>query len=386
MAPMHRVADRVVSWASDIDDAALAQAERTASLPFIIEHVALMPDAHLGKGATVGSVIPTEAAIVPAAVGVDIGCGMIAVETGYGVDDLPVNRQPLLRGLARSIPAGVGEGHESVAAGERWLQSRPNETVERLGLATRAARQFGSLGAGNHFVEVCHDPAGTVWAVLHSGSRGVGNRVAQEHIEVAKRLCRGIDLPDRDLAHLEEGTDEFDRYMTDLRWAQSYAFANRNRMMDLLLACLEEFVGRPIEERRRINCHHNYTSRERHFGRDVWVSRKGAIRAGRGDEGVIAGSMGAPNYIVVGKGNPMSFESCAHGAGRRMSRTRAKKVFTTGQLAEAMGERTWLSRHARALLDESPGSYKDIDQVMRDQEDLVAIEVRLDQLVNYKGT
>jgi tRNA-splicing ligase RtcB len=225
-----------------------------------------------------------------------------------------------------------------------------------------------------------------VWAVLHSGSRGAGNRLAQEHIEIAKKVCPAKDLPDRDLAYLVEDTDEFDEYMVDLEWAQGYAYANRARMMDLLLRAISRFAGEEIEERRRINCHHNYTARERHFGREVWVTRKGAIRAGEGDEGVIAGSMGTPNYIVVGKGNPMSFESCAHGAGRRMSRTQAKKRFTTEELSSAMGDRTWLARDARSLLDEAPGAYKDIDQVMRDQEDLVEVDTVLTQFVNYKGT
>ena len=382
---MERIGDKVVSWASEIDDVTIEQARQTASLPIIAGHVALMPDAHLGKGATVGSVIPTDGAIIPAAVGVDIGCGMIAVETDLAVDDLPPDLEPLLQRIGRSIPAGVGEGHDSAAAGRAWLDEHPNDTVERLGLTRKATEQFGSLGAGNHFVEVCRDPDRTLWAVLHSGSRGPGNRLAQEHIEVAKRVC-DADLPQRDLAWLEEGTSEFDEYMEDLEWAQGYAFANRNRMMDLLLAAIEWFVERSPAERRRINCHHNYSAREEHFGRPVWVSRKGAIKAGEGDEGVIAGSMATPNYIVIGKGNPMSFESCAHGAGRRMSRTKAKKTFTTAGLADAMGDRTWLAGNARALLDEAPGSYKDIDRVMKDQEDLVEVDVRLDQILNYKGT
>lgn len=380
------VADRVLSWATDVDAATLAQAERTASLPFIVGHVALMPDAHLGRGATVGSVIPTEGAIIPAAVGVDIGCGMIAVQTDLSLDDLTHDRGPLLRRLQRAIPAGVGEGHAGSGPGRAWLDEHPNETLERLGLTDRAASQFGSLGAGNHFVEVCRDADATIWAVLHSGSRGPGNRLAQEHIDVAKRHCATRELPDRDLAYLDEGTPAFDRYITDLHWAQAYAHANRSRMMELLLDALAGFTGRSVRERRRINCHHNYTARERHFGREVWVSRKGAIRARQGDEGVIAGSMATPNYIVIGKGEPLSFDSCAHGAGRRMSRSRAKKTFTTGQLHDSMGDRTWLSRHAGALLDEAPGSYKDIDQVMADQEDLVTVDVRLDQIVNYKGT
>jgi tRNA-splicing ligase RtcB len=270
--------------------------------------------------------------------------------------------------------------------GGEWLRAHPNETVERLGLEERTAEQFGSLGAGNHFVEVCVAAGGAVWTVLHSGSRGAGNRLAEEHIAAARAACRGIDLPDRDLAYLREGTREFSIYLEDLEWAQGYAFANRNRMMDLLLGAIAAAAGRSPTEVRRINCHHNYTARERHLGKDVWLTRKGAIRAGKGDLGIIAGSMGTPNYIVTGKGNPLSFESCAHGAGRLMSRGQARRQFTTDQLEAAMGSRTWLRADARALLDESPGSYKDIDQVMADQEDLVDAVVRLDQIVNYKGS
>jgi tRNA-splicing ligase RtcB len=383
---MRSVGDKVLCWASEIDDETLAQARRVALLPFIVDHIALMPDAHLGKGATVGSVIPTAGAIIPAAVGVDIGCGMIAVETELVVDDLPADHRSLLRAIERRIPAGVGQGHEAGGVGREWLDRNPNETVTRLGLEDRAAEQFGSLGAGNHFVEVCRDPAGTIWAVLHSGSRGAGNRLAEEHIAVARRECRGIELPDRDLAYLRQGSATFDDYLVDLEWAQGYASANRNRMMDLLLGAISEFAGRTAMERRRIDCHHNYTTPERHLGREVWLTRKGAIRAGIGDHGIIAGSMGTPNFIVSGKGDAASYSSCAHGAGRRMSRRAARQAFTPRQLAQAMAGKTWLSDQGHALVDESPASYKDILQVMRDQQDLVEIEVVLEQLVNYKGT
>lgn len=383
---MRRLGDRLVSWASDIDAETVAQAMRVADLPIIAGHVALMPDAHLGKGATVGSVIPTTGAVIPAAVGVDIGCGMIAVETDLDIADLPDDLTPLLHRLAARIPAGVGRGHDTVAAGREWLRRHPNDTVERLGLEDRAAEQFGSLGAGNHFVEVCRDPGGTVWAVLHSGSRGAGNRLAEEHIAVAARACRRLGLPDRDLSWLTEGTREFAEYLEDLDWAQGYALANRNRMMDLTLGVIADTVRRSPGERRRVNCHHNFTARERHFDRDVWLTRKGAIRARTGDHGVIAGSMGTPNYLVRGLGDPMSFSSCAHGAGRRMSRSAARRSISPGALVQAMGARTWLAEQAHALVDEAPAGYKDIDRVMADQDDLVEIEVRLDQIVNYKGT
>jgi tRNA-splicing ligase RtcB len=389
--PPQRISERLISWASDLEPETLAQAERTAGLPFIAGHVSLMPDAHLGMGATVGSVIPTEGAIVPAAVGVDIGCGMIAVETPLRAADLPDDLGRLLRRIERSVPAGVGEGHDvrgrDEPPGAAWLRADPNERVASGGMERRAIEQFGSLGSGNHFVEVCLDEEETVWAVLHSGSRGVGNRLAMHHIDAAKRgMGSGLsDLPDKDLAHLSEGTPEFDDYVTDLLWAQRYARANREQMMDAVLAALRA-VTRPFGEVRRVNCHHNYSAREEHHGREIWVTRKGAIRAREGDAGVVPGSMGTPTFIVRGLGNPLSYHSAAHGAGRRMSRTQAKKRFTPRQLADAMEGKTWLAGKARALLDEIPGSYKDIEAVMADQADLVGVERRLTQVLNYKGT
>ena len=392
-----RISDRLVSWASDIDDNTLAQAARAAGMPFIAGHVALMPDAHLGLGATVGSVIPTDGAIIPAAVGVDIGCGMIAVETSLVAGDLPDDLRRLLSRIERAVPAGVGRGHDlrknPDPPGGIWLREHPNDSIARSGLGERAVSQFGTLGSGNHFVEVCLDEHGTVWVVLHSGSRGVGNRLAMSHIQTAKGKMKEytISLPDPDLAYLVEGTPEFDEYMTDLLWAQRYALANREAMMDAVLRALRAELRRhktaaPFTEVRRVNCHHNYTARDRHLGRDIWVTRKGAIRAREGDPGVIPGSMGTNSFIVRGLGNPLSFHSSAHGAGRRMSRRQAKRQFTPEQLAEAMEGKTWLSDRARDLLDEIPGSYKDIDVVMRDQADLVAIEAELTQILNYKGT
>lgn len=392
-----RISDRLVSWASDIEDNTLAQAARAAGLPFIAGHVALMPDAHLGLGATVGSVIPTDGAIIPAAVGVDIGCGMIAVETSLMAGDLPDDLRRLLSRIERAVPAGVGRGHDlrkhPDPPGGIWLREHPNDSIARSGLGERAVSQFGTLGSGNHFVEVCLDEHGTVWVVLHSGSRGVGNRLAMSHIQTAKGKMKEytISLPDPDLAYLVEGTPEFDEYMTDLLWAQRYALANREAMMDAVLGALlaelrSHKSAAPFTEVRRVNCHHNYTAREHHLGRDIWVTRKGAIRAREGDPGVIPGSMGTSSFIVRGLGNPLSFHSSAHGAGRRMSRRQAKRQFTPEQLAEAMEGKTWLSDRARDLLDEIPSSYKDIDVVMRDQADLVAVEAELTQILNYKGT
>jgi tRNA-splicing ligase RtcB len=373
----------VLSWASDIEEATIAQARQAASMPFVQGHLALMPDAHIGKGATIGSVIPTKGAVIPAAVGVDIGCGMIAVETDLGASQLPDTLEPLLGRVEQVVPAGVGQGH-----GERGAVAlpagAPDLTDKQL---AKAASQFGSLGSGNHFVEVCLDERDRVWLVLHSGSRGIGNQLATQHIECAKGLMKKwlIDLPDPDLAYLVEDTPEFDAYIGAMLWAQEYAMANRAAMVDAVLPELFGACGGGSEVG-RVNCHHNFTQREHHHGQDVWLTRKGAIKAGTGDRGVIPGSMGTRSYIVRGTGNPASYCSCSHGAGRRLSRGQARRELTTDSLAEAMVGRTWNADRADALLDEHPASYKDIDQVMADQEDLVTIEHTLRQVLNYKGT
>ncbi|MBW3662803.1 MAG: RtcB family protein [Actinobacteria bacterium] len=388
--PATQLTDGVLSWAGDLDEGTVQQARNTAQVPVVTGHVALMPDAHLGYGATVGSVIPTEGAIIPSAVGVDIGCGMVAVETDLDASDLPDDLRPLLSRVGEAIPAGVGQGHDHARVGAAWLDEQPDtpelvQTSDRE--RRRAAEQFGTLGSGNHFVEVCLDERDTVWAVLHSGSRGVGNTLAQRHIDRAKGLLkqRHESLADPDLAYVVEGTAEFREYVNDLEWAQRYAYANRERMVDLVLHELFDEVGKGREVD-RVNCHHNYAAREHHDGRELWITRKGAIRAREGDRGVIPGSMGASSYIVRGLGNPLAYESAAHGAGRKMSRRQAKKRFATTDLAEAMGDRTWLSDHAGKLLDEIPAAYKDIDEVMERQRDLVQVERRLRQVLNYKGT
>jgi len=384
--------DRLLVWGvAGIDANAIAQAQRTSELPFIEGHVALMPDAHFGLGATVGSVIPTRGAIIPAAVGVDIGCGMIAVETSLTAADLPDSLNRLLSLIERSVPSGVGRGHrrrDRQLPGDAWCLANPNPSVDDDSkLGAKARQQFGSLGAGNHFVEVCLDPKDTVWVVLHSGSRGVGNRLAMSHIGRAKGLMRQrlISLEDPDLAYFVEGEPEFESYLDDLLWAQDYARGNRETMMDAVLARLASVVAAPLQEVRRVDCHHNYTAREHHHGKDLWVTRKGAIRARRGDWGVVPGSMGTNTFIVKGLGNPASYDSAAHGAGRTMSRTQAKKTLTVESLADAMGGKAWLADKADALLDEHPDSYKDIERVMADQADLVEIEVELHQILNYKG-
>ncbi|HEV7887492.1 MAG TPA: RtcB family protein [Acidimicrobiales bacterium] len=382
------VTPKLISWASDIEDETLRQAEKTARLPIVEGHVALMPDAHVGIGATVGSVIPTKGAVIPAAVGVDIGCGMIAAELDVTESQLPDSLQPLLGLIERAVPAGVGRGHSGVGeAADRWMAAHVPATALSADQAKRAATQFGTLGSGNHFFEVCVDERARVWVVLHSGSRGIGNQLAQAHIGKARRLAKHLDvhLEDPDLAYFLQGTPEFDAYITDMLWAQDYALANREQMMDRALGEVFGFLGSG-RETRRINCHHNFTEPEVHGGRELWITRKGAIKAGADDLGVIPGSMGTRSYIVRGRGNPASWQSCSHGAGRRHSRKQARKLFTPADLAEQMQGKVWLAQRAEALLDEIPAAYKDIDQVMADQADLVEVQHTLHQLLNYKGT
>jgi tRNA-splicing ligase RtcB (3'-phosphate/5'-hydroxy nucleic acid ligase) len=380
--------EKLISWASEIDEQTIRQAEKTARLPIVEGHVALMPDAHVGKGATIGSVIPTAGAVIPSAVGVDIGCGMIAAELDVTEAQLPDSLEPLLGRIERAIPAGVGRGHDEVAHNaDRWLAAHRPATELSDDQANRAAKQFGTLGSGNHFFELCVDERGRVWVVLHSGSRGIGNKLATMHITKARNLAKALELrlEDLDLAYFTEGTPEFDAYVADMLWAQEYARANRDQMMDNAMRELFAFLGFG-RETQRINCHHNFTQREVHDGRELWVTRKGAIRADTGDLGVIPGSMGTRSYIVTGKGSAASWRSCSHGAGRRHSRTQAKKLFTATDLAEQMEGKVWLSSRAEALLDEIPAAYKDIDQVMADQADLVEVLHTLRQVLNYKGT
>lgn len=383
-----KINDKLISWASEIDDQTVRQAEKAARLPIVEGHVALMPDAHVGMGATVGSVIPTKNAVMPAAVGVDIGCGMVATELDVTEDQLPDTLEPLLRRIEQVIPAGVGQGHDHVARNaERWLAE--NRPASDLGAdrSLKAAKQFGTLGSGNHFFELCVDERTRVWVVLHSGSRGIGNQLAQAHIAKARRLAKDLELrlEDPDLAYFVEGTPEFQAYIGDMLWAQDYARANRAQMMNNAMREVFAFLGFG-RETQRINCHHNFTQREVHNGVEVWITRKGAIKAATGDLGVIPGSMGTRSYIVRGKGNQASWTSCSHGAGRRHSRTQAKKLFTTADLADQMEGKVWLAARAEALVDEIPAAYKDIDQVMADQSDLVEVVHTLHQVLNYKGT
>jgi tRNA-splicing ligase RtcB len=382
-----RLGDKLLAWASVLDDNTIEQALVASRLPIVPTHVALMPDAHLGIGATVGSVIPTEGAVIPSAVGVDIGCGMIAVETSLTASTLPVDLERYLVRLNEVMPAGLGKWHAEVKpAAERWFASNPCPVPLTRKQEHTIVVQFGTLGSGNHFFEVCLDEHDVAWVVLHSGSRGIGNQLAQHHISKAKELATasGTPLEDPDLAYFLEGTPAFEEYIAAMLWSQAYAFANRAAMMDAAVASLLELAGTGREVD-RINSHHNFAVRERHDGRDLWITRKGAVRARVGDRGVIPGSMGAKTFIVRGRGDPLSYDSCAHGAGRRMSRTAARRQISLDELSAAMSGRVWLRANAERLLDEAPAAYKDIDQVMRDQADLVEVEHELHQVLNYKG-
>ena len=389
---MQRLTDSLISWARDLDTNTAEQALRTSRLPVLAGPVALMPDAHYGIGATVGSVIATKNAIVPSAVGVDIGCGMIAAETSLVADDLPDDLGKLHGLLRDRIPAGVGRGHQPDAGPEpaslRSLGLPPGSASE-LSARQKAkiVTQFGSLGSGNHFVELCLDERQVVWVVLHSGSRGIGNELANRHIKAAKLVAQeeGQALEDQNLAWLSEGRPEFDAYVADMLWAQRYAWANRERMLDAALAALRPVVRRSFEVA-RINCHHNYAAKETHAGREVWITRKGAIRARGGDVGVIPGSMAASSFIVRGTGNPLSYESCAHGAGRRLGRKEATRRLTAASLRQVMANRAWDTDLAPKLVDEHPDAYKDIRKVMADQADLVEVVHELRQVLNLKGT
>jgi len=388
---MEMLGEKLINWASILDDQTRKQAERTAALPFIFPHVALMPDAHLGKGATVGSVIPTLGAIIPAAVGVDIGCGMVSVRTQFTAEDARIRGDlaALRVAIERAIPLSAGNYNRRLYGDQTAARITALEELDGADSAEQIAPnwrlQLGSLGSGNHFIEVCLDEHNRIWLFLHSGSRGVGNKLAQRHIKIAQALVTKsrIVLPDRDLAYLIEDTDEFWEYIRDLRWAQHFALLNRDEMMQRVIDCAQHWMGQAVDASEIVNTHHNYTARETHFGKEVWLSRKGAIDASAGALGLIPGSMGTRSYIVAGKGNRLALNSSPHGAGREYSRTAARKTFTRAQLDAAMKGIEW--RHTNAFLDEIPAAYKDIDIVMHDARDLVEIRHTLRQIVNVKG-
>ena len=385
-----------------VEDAARKQLVNVAKLPIVFRHVAVMPDVHFGIGATVGSVVPTERAIIPAAVGVDIGCGMMAVETTLAASQLPDSLRALRTAIEEAVPHGRtangGKGDKGawrkVPAGPAaaWKELAPeyDELVdkhEKIGQGNDRSH-LGTLGTGNHFIEVCLDERDHVWFMLHSGSRGVGNRIGSYFIELAKQDMRSHvkNLPDENLAYLREGTAHFDDYVAAVGWAQRYAMTNRRLMMEAVVAAARrEGSGLPPFElgETAVNCHHNYVEREHHFGRDVFVTRKGAVRARLGDLGIIPGSMGARSYIVRGKGEPQSFCSCSHGAGRVMSRNEAKRRFSVEDHAAATAGIE--CRKDRDVIDETPMAYKPIDKVMAAQADLVDVVHELRQVVCVKG-
>lgn len=377
----------IKNWASLLEDEALKQVKNVANLPIIFHHVALMPDAHAGKGSTIGTVIATQGAVIPSAVGVDIGCGMAALKLPLKVDDLK-NLADLRYSIERSIPTG----HD----GNRSVSNRCGDVLKELGVAPsidkedslyqKAALQFGSLGGGNHFIEICSDLDLNLWIMLHSGSRNIGKTLADKHISRAKGILRE-KLEDPNLAYLTEDVPEFDSYIKDMLWCQEYAFKNRQEMMLRVLKDVSYHLYNDFrllnENHFLVNCHHNYCQQEVHFGKKVWVTRKGAVSAKQGEMGIIPGSMGAKSFIVEGLGNPDSFCSCSHGAGRRMSRTQARKLFTEKDLQEqTVGVEC---RKDKAIVDEIPSAYKDIDQVMRDQGDLVRPVYQLKQIICVKG-
>jgi len=381
-------------WTEDIDPKAMEQLENVAQMPFVHHHVAAMPDVHVGIGATVGSVIATREAIIPAAVGVDIGCGMVALKTSLGASDLPDSLAPVRSAIEKRVPVGFAKHHARNirTAGvarlypryERLLEDRP-ELAKMQRDRDTWQRQMGTLGGGNHFIEVCLDEQQRVWVMLHSGSRGIGNQIGRYYIARAREEMLALDaqLPDRDLAYFREGTQSFDEYVDAVGWAQDFAAENRVQMLELVLDALRDHLP-PFElVESAVNCHHNYVARETHFGAEVYVTRKGAIRAGAGELGIIPGSMGAKSFIVRGKGNAESFDSCAHGAGRRMSRTEAKKQFTSEDLsAQTEGVEC---RKDKGVIDEIPAAYKVIDDVMANQTDLVDVVAVLKQVVCVKG-
>lgn len=386
-----------------VEDSAIQQLKNLASLPFIHKHVAAMPDVHWGMGATVGSVIATKQAIIPAAVGVDIGCGMVASRTSLMASDLPDSLLAMRTAIEAHVPHGWtnkgGKGDrgawgevpgEIATAFHRDLGEELLNIVERhpkiAQAGQKAPHHLGTLGTGNHFVEVCLDEADRVWVMLHSGSRGIGNRIGSYFIELAKHDMQRwfINLPDENLAYLPEGTQYFHDYVEAVSWAQQFAQLNRDVMLSQVLKAMQKVLGRPFEsDVAAINCHHNYVAMENHFGENVWVTRKGAVRARENDRGIIPGSMGACSYIVMGKGNAESFMSCSHGAGRRMSRGEAKRKITLEQhVADTAGIEC---RKDADVIDESPQAYKPIDAVMEAQTDLVTVLFKLRQILNVKG-
>jgi tRNA-splicing ligase RtcB len=382
-------------WTDDVDAASKRQLANIAKLPCVFEHVAAMPDVHLGLGATIGSVIATKNAIIPAAVGVDLGCGMVACRLSLSANEVDeVALQRIFDQITQDIPVGRGTYNNHRAFEKEALLFEPglqeilrrHPDLAKTMCGTRHwVNQLGTLGGGNHFIEVCLDESDQVWLMLHSGSRGVGNVLASYFIELAKRDMERwmIQLPDRDLAYIPEGCTYFQDYVLAVKWAQDYAMENRRCMLTRAIAALRLHLPAFEVTSEVVNCHHNYVEKEHHFGDNVWVTRKGAIRARSGELGLIPGSMGARSYVVRGLGNPMSFHSSAHGAGRRMSRTQAQKAFSAADLAaQTQGV---ICRKDEGVVDEIPSAYKDIDAVMAHQRDLTETLHTLKQILCVKG-
>lgn len=388
--PIRKVLDGgkvpVKVWTMDIEAEAEAQLLNVARLPFIFKHVAVMPDVHWGMGATIGSVVATQGAVCPAAVGVDIGCGMIAAKLNGVKGEHLQNLDQLRHSIERSIPVGFNDNRRITDEVTRWGGWNHWHEITQKHDKKKAESQLGSLGGGNHFIEICLDTEGSVWVVLHSGSRGIGNKLASGHIDGAKDIMKRmfIDLPDPDLAYFAMGTPEFRAYMSDLLWAQDYALENREEMMRRVLKDIQHHLGLiTLGVEQKINCHHNFAKMENHYGSNVLVTRKGAIRAQIGDYGVVPGSMGTRSYVVRGLGNSESFNSCSHGAGRRMSRNKARAAFTKEDLAlQTAGVEC---RKDIGVVDEIPGAYKPIEDVMANQSDLVEVVAELKQVLCIKG-
>ena len=388
-----KIAQHALSWIPEeqIEPAARQQIINIARMPFIYQHVAVMPDCHLGIGATVGTCIPTLGAVIPAAVGVDIGCGMVAARTPFTREQMPSDLAEVREAIEDTIPLSAGHYNDSLTTSAQQRIDHLSELAQRNGRlpfydqhAPNWRNQLGSLGSGNHFIELTTDEQQRVWAFLHSGSRGIGNRLATLHIRHAKQLMDQwfIDLPDPDLAYLPIRTPEFKIYMTDLKWLQEFALLNRAEMLDRTLNVLRDRLGN-FEAEETIECHHNFSQWERHHGQNIIVSRKGAIQAQQGQLGLIPGSMGTLSYVVRGLGNRASFETAPHGAGRRMGRRQARKQFTMQDFdRETAGIEV---RRDAAFLDEIPSAYKDIDTVMEQSKDLVEIVHRFRQFINVKG-
>ncbi|MGH9968932.1 MAG: RtcB family protein [Pyrinomonadaceae bacterium] len=386
--PIGGAEHEILSWANHAFSTEEESMLRNVSrLPCLFKHVALMPDAHLGKGSMVGSVVATKDAVIPATVGVDIGCGMMAVKTPFKSVILEGKLKELRSKIEESIPVGFNDHRDPVDESSHWEGWETFSELHRgvLDRKAKAMKQLGTLGGGNHFVEVCLDTDDNVWLMLHSGSRNIGKELADRHISTAKSLWRLSELPSPDLAYFIQGTPEFAAYWEDLKWAQGYAMKNREIMMARLLKVFNKLFNhrQPFKPELAVNCHHNYVALEHHFGEDVFVTRKGAINAATGAYGIIPGSMGAKSFIVKGRGLPESFNSCSHGAGRKMSRGAAKRAFSESDLArQTAGVEC---RKDRGVLDEIPGAYKSIEAVMKNQEDLVEVVAEIKQVVCVKG-